>query len=46
MCPVRVVAAVGYGFYFGAIVLPVGFLVVMWPIVIYRIYSGEQCLPR
>ena len=30
----------GYGLWFSAVVLPVGFLVVLWPIVIYRIWTG------
>ncbi|KAA0172158.1 hypothetical protein FNF27_01427 [Cafeteria roenbergensis] len=31
----------GYGYYFSAAILPVGFLVVLWPIVLYRICTGR-----
>jgi hypothetical protein len=31
----------GFGLYFSSIILPIGFLLVLWPIVIYRIYTGE-----
>lgn len=31
----------GYGYYFSAAILPIGFLVVLWPIVVYRICTGR-----